>query len=137
MQGNNSERNDPAMLQAMKQFKTKIRNAYILIYEREDVLDMEKFNELMDNPAISTNKQEMLHRYEQCKLTKTISSQIQMPPYIHDTILEKNKKFWLSKFIFNKTYIDSVLNIFKDVKVTEDQDYQKAREMELQQVENG
>ena len=66
------------MIQAMKQFKTKIRNAYILIYEREDIIDMEKFNEFLDNPQISTNKQEMLHRYEQCKLPKTVSSQIQI-----------------------------------------------------------
>ena len=44
------------MIQAMKQFKTKIRNAYIVIYEREDVIDMEKFNEFVDDPNINTNK---------------------------------------------------------------------------------
>ena len=42
---------------------------------------------------------------------------------VHDVILEKNKKFWLSKFIFNKTYIESVLNIFKNIKIEEDLDY--------------
>jgi len=46
-----------------------------------------------------------------------------IPPMIHDTILEKNKKFWLSKYIFNKTYIDSVFNIFKDIKIEIDDDY--------------
>ena len=60
-----------------------------------------------------------------------------IPPMIHDTILEKNKKFWLSKYIFNKTYIDSVFNIFKDIKIEIDDDYQKAREQDLQQLQGG
>jgi hypothetical protein len=49
--------NDNAMLIAMKQFKTKIRNAYVLVYEREDIIDMEKFNECMDDPNIYTSKE--------------------------------------------------------------------------------
>ena len=44
------------MLQAMKQLKTKIKNAYILIYERDEAIDMERFNEFMDDPNINTNK---------------------------------------------------------------------------------
>ena len=60
-----------------------------------------------------------------------------IPPMIHDTILEKNKKFWLSKYIFNKTYIDSVFNIFKDINIEIDDDYQKAREQDLQQLQGG
>jgi len=39
--------------------KTKIKNAYILIYERDDVIDMEKFNEFMDDPNINTVKQDI------------------------------------------------------------------------------
>lgn len=115
------------MIQAMKQYKTKIKNAYVLIYERDDIIDMEKFNDLVDDPNINTNKQEIAHKYELCKLPKTVSSQIQIPPVIHDTALEENKKFWLSKFIFNKIYIDSVLNIFKDIVIEEDMDYSKAK----------
>lgn len=38
------------MMNAMKQLKTKIKNAYVLIYEREEIIDMEKFNENMDDP---------------------------------------------------------------------------------------
>ena len=52
------------MLQAMKQMKIKIKNAYILIYEREEILDMEKFNEFMDDPAISTKKQDIAYRFD-------------------------------------------------------------------------
>lgn len=60
----------------MKQLKTKIKNAYILIYERDEAIDMEKFNEFMDDPNINTNKVDILQRYEQCKLPKTTSAQI-------------------------------------------------------------
>ena len=51
---------------------------------------------------------------------------------IHETILEKNKKFWLSRFIFNKTYIDSVLTIFKNIEILPDKDYDNSREIDLQ-----
>jgi hypothetical protein len=43
-------------IRQLQQMKTKIKNAYILIYERDDVVDMEKFNEFMDDPNINTNK---------------------------------------------------------------------------------
>ena len=125
------------MLQAMKQFKTKIKNAYILIYERDDIIDMERFNECMDDPAVSTSKENIERSFEQCKLPKTSSAQIQIPPVIHDEILEKNKKFWLSKFIFNKQYIDNILHIFKDIRIEEDQDYAAARSRDLQNEEGG
>ena len=62
------------MVQAMKQLKTKIKNAYILIYERDDAIDMEKFNEFMDDPNINTNKQDISFKFEQCKLSRTTSA---------------------------------------------------------------
>ena len=31
-------------IKQLQQMKTKIKNAYILIYERDDMIDMEKFN---------------------------------------------------------------------------------------------
>ena len=52
------------MMQQLKQLKTKIKNAYILIYEREEIVDMDKFNEFMDDPNINTNKQEVVYRFE-------------------------------------------------------------------------
>jgi|LauGreDrversion4_2_1035121.scaffolds.fasta_scaffold30096_3 hypothetical protein len=57
----------------MKQLKTKIKNAYILIYERDEAIDMEKFNEFMDDPNINTDKQVIAAKFEQCKLPKTTS----------------------------------------------------------------
>ena len=45
---------DQAMLQAMKQFKTKIKNAYVLIYDREEQYDMLKANDVMDDTKTVT-----------------------------------------------------------------------------------
>jgi len=39
--------------------RTKIRNAYILIYEREAFIDMEKFDEVQDKPELNTKPVEM------------------------------------------------------------------------------
>jgi len=45
---------DQAMLQAMRQFKTKIKNAYVLIYDREEQYDMLKANDVMDDTKTVT-----------------------------------------------------------------------------------
>jgi hypothetical protein len=115
------------MLSAMKQLKTKIKNAYVLIYERDEQIEMERFNEFVDDPAIAGNRQEAAAKFELCKVPRTTSAQIQIPPPIHDFILAKNKKFWLSKFIFNKTYIESVLDIFKQQTIVENLNYADAK----------
>jgi len=60
---------------------------------------------------------------------------IQIPTYIHDAILEKNKKFWLSNFIFNRTFFDFILQMIKRVPIAENRDYKGARETNLQSSE--
>lgn len=37
------------MLLAMRQFKTKIKNAYVLIYERVEMFEMQKVNDVIDD----------------------------------------------------------------------------------------
>ena len=49
----------------------------------------------------------------------------QIPLNIHDIILAKNKKFWLSKTIFSNDFIHQMYQIFKDIEIVEDQNYQK------------
>jgi hypothetical protein len=49
----------------------------------------------------------------------------QIPHSVHDVILAKNKKFWLSQTIFSPFFISSMYNVFKDLIVVEDQDYEK------------
>ena len=40
---------DKAVIEAMRQFKNKMKNAYILIYERVEVFDMSKVNDVIDD----------------------------------------------------------------------------------------
>lgn len=56
-----------------------------------------------------------------------MSTQIQISPAIHEDILEKNKRFWLTKYIFNKSFFDSSYDIFKQLKSSADLDYDKYR----------
>ena len=44
---------------------------------------------------------------------------------MHDVILGKNKKFWLSKTIFSVDFIQQMHLMFKDIKLKEDSDYDK------------
>ena len=40
------------MINAMRQFKTKIKNAYVLIYDRHEVYDMAKINDVIDEAKL-------------------------------------------------------------------------------------
>ena len=51
---------------------------------------------------------------------------------MHTIILEKIKKFWLSKFVFNKVYIDSILDIIRTLPHPSDSNYEMARSIDLQ-----
>lgn len=47
--------------QDMKYFKTKIKNAYLLFYERKaGHIDLDKFGEAMDSPTMSIDENEMI-----------------------------------------------------------------------------
>ena len=49
MQTQNNGHVDHAMIQAMTQYKNKIRNAYVLIYDRVEMFDMGKVNDVIDD----------------------------------------------------------------------------------------
>jgi hypothetical protein len=53
-------------------------------------------------------------------------------------ILAKNKKFWLNKTIFSGEFIQKLLKIFQDIKIKEDNDFQKysnsSFDLQLQQT---
>lgn len=49
------------MILAMRQFKTKIKNAYVLIYDRQEFYEMQKINDLMDDTkSIALSNKEYL-----------------------------------------------------------------------------
>jgi len=55
-----------------------------------------------------------------------------MSPTIHEDILEKNRRFWTQKYIFNKHFITQIHDIFSKAEVIENLDYSAARKMDLQ-----
>ena len=58
MQAQRGGQVDQAMINAMRQFKTKIKNAYVLIYDRHEVYDMPKVNDVMDDTKIGNLRKE-------------------------------------------------------------------------------
>jgi hypothetical protein len=61
--------NDSAMAQAMRQFKTKIKNAYVVIYERVEMFDMQKMNDVIDDTStVNVSSKELQKQYQLCKL---------------------------------------------------------------------
>ena len=134
MQSQNNGQVDQAVVQAMRQFKTKIKNAYVLIYDRVELYDMAKVNDVMDDTkTVNITPKELAKQYSSCRVNQNQSSlQVsqmsmvpQIPHNVHDVILAKNKKFWLSKTIFSVNFIQQMYHIFKDMRVVEDRDYAK------------
>jgi hypothetical protein len=100
------------MIQAMRQFKTKIKNAYVLIYDREELYDMLKTNDVMDDTkTVTISPKELTKLYSNCRVNHSPSQQQamalipQIPHNVHDVLLAKNKKFWHSNTIFSTHFI--------------------------------
>lgn len=67
---------------------------------------MAKVNDVMDDTKIGNlPPKEQLKHYQACLIKKDINEIPQIPPAVHDVILGKNKKFWLSKTIFSVDFI--------------------------------
>ena len=70
MQAQNPSRDDQAVIQAMQQFKTKIKNAYVLIYDRVETYDMEKVNDLLDDAKIMGKPEEDIDKlWANCRVS--------------------------------------------------------------------
>ena len=50
------------MLMMMRKMKTKIKNAYVLIYDREVIFNINKVNDLMDDSKTTSLSNENLHQ---------------------------------------------------------------------------
>jgi len=56
----------------MRQFKTKIKNAYVLIYDRQELYDMSKVNEVMDDTkTVNLSPKELSKQYLASRVTNT------------------------------------------------------------------
>ena len=50
------------MLMMMRKMKTKIKNAYVLIYDREVMFNINKVNDLMDDSKTTSLSNQNLHQ---------------------------------------------------------------------------
>lgn len=72
MQAQKNGQVDQAMIQAMRQFKTKIKNAYVLIYDRQELYDMSKVNDVMDDTkTVNVSPKELSKQYLASRVTNT------------------------------------------------------------------
>lgn len=68
MQQANNGKVDVNMINAMRQFKNKMKNAYVLIYDRIAQYDMKKVNIVMDDAATANlSQKEQAKLYGNCK----------------------------------------------------------------------
>jgi DNA-binding transcriptional regulator YhcF (GntR family) len=65
MQSASNGQVDQGMIQAMRQFKTKIKNAYVLIYDRVEFFENSKINDLIDDvKTINLSQKEIAKQYQ-------------------------------------------------------------------------
>lgn len=105
-------------MDAMRQFKTKIKNAYVLIYDRQEVYDMQLTNKIIDD--VRTHDKNLLQAVVESQATGIPP---QIPYKVQNVILAKNRKFWLNRTIFSGDFIQKLLKIFQDIKIKEDNDF--------------
>ena len=76
----------------------------------------------MQNKSQNAYQRASQNFFTQCRLPITAASQIQITPTIHERILEKNRQFWLTRFIFNRQFLEQSLEIFRGFQFQKDVD---------------
>lgn len=121
---------------AMSGVRERIRNAYVLFYERVEPIDNEKFNESVGEDPFSKDMSELIKKFEACKIDEAARAnrkQIKIPDYIHNVIAEKNHKFWQTKHIFAKEYFNFISSMLGHITIEPVGNYEHARLIDLQQ----
>ena len=106
--------------------KVKIKNAYVLIYERKEAINTTTFME-----AAERGTGDLEAAFKQARVPKIGSSQIAIPPQIHEKILSKNRKFNMFNYIFYRGYVECIGNVVRGVKLREFTDYKMTRNIDL------
>lgn len=105
-----------------------------MIYERNFTIDQTKFHEFVDDNSIAAGKHDKPYQqlsreiYTECKLLETPPNSIQISPEIYQEIQEKNSRFWLTKHIFNKQFLEQSYAILSLKEITPNLDYQRYRQ---------
>lgn len=112
-----------------EQGKEKIRNAYVLIYERVVQIQGDQLEKLkqeereIDAEGIERRFKLLIAESEQIP-----KCDMKIPNTIQKLVNQDNKKHWLTQYIFQPHYLNFVVNVLTSFKIPEDFNYAKARE---------
>ena len=104
------------------------------------ISDLEKNEESKENsePELMTSEEyqeRTIEIFEQAKSQDVKAEHIQIPEAIQEAIFEKNKRFWLTRFIFSRTFLENSLEIFKSVDFKPNRAISDAKEDNSQTLE--
>jgi len=90
-------------------YREKIRNAYVLIYERIVPLDPEELDKYKKEER-EVDLADVEKRFEAMKI-KNEDKSIRIPEDLQRVVHEDNTKFWMTQYIFHPDYLSSALNM--------------------------
>ena len=106
--------------------KEKLRNAYVLFYERVVQIDADLLAKYKEEER-EIDPGEVGKRFEQMRVEKA-QTEMKIPEALQRFIQMDNKKFWLTQYIFHPNYLSFVCNTIGKYKVVEDNNYVLGRE---------
>jgi len=107
--------------------REKIRNAYVLIYERIVPLDAEALCKYKEEER-EIDPIEVPSRFEKMRNDTPKNEHTIIPGALQKIIHQDNKKFWMTQYIFHPNYLSFVSNMINKCKVIEDNNYVDGRE---------
>ena len=112
-----------------EQGKEKIRNAYVLIYERIVQIQGDQLEKLkQEEREIDTEEIEKRFKMLIAESEQIPKSDMKIPERIQRLINQDNKKHWHTQYMFQPHYLNFVVNVITSLKIPEDFNYAKARD---------
>ena len=105
--------------------KEKIRNAYLLIYERIIPLDTFLLDKYKQEQR-EVNASDVAKRFEEMKIKEQKLS-VNAPEFLKRMLYEDNKKFWMIQYIFHPSYLTFITNIARKYPIIPYTNYKTAR----------
>ena len=117
--------------------REKVRNAYVLFYERVVEIDAELLSKYKEEER-ELDPAEVHKRFEGMR-SKQTEQEIhpQVPEPLFKIVQQDNKKFWLTQYIFNADYLAFASGIVTKTRVLEDNNYVAAHEVLSRGIQEG
>lgn len=105
--------------------REKVRNAYVLLYEREVKLDpaaLEKYKQ-EEKEVEAEDISKIFNRMVQ----EERKVEIKIPEALDSVVSKDNKNFWIAQYTFNKDYLEFIADLLAKTKIPSNTSYEKAR----------